>query len=239
MKTILSPSTPYQISSTQLIELGAKYSQDSTGRVWHYCQAGASTIARGKLNVAATQDAQREDLSFSVAPAIGDYSVSVTIGTGAATANDYKDGWLVVQDGTGEGRAYPIEGHDAITASTAGKFLLKEAIDTAGALAETGVDLIKNKYDDIVISVADQADVPVGICNVALTTLYYGWVQTYGACSALMDEAIVTGLTLTTGSSVVGAVEALDAAGEPIVGIMGPNAGVDTEYQLIYLTLEN
>lgn len=239
MKTILSPSTPFKMGSSPLVELGAKYTQDSTGRVWHYAQAGASNLSRGKLAVVATQDAQREDLSFSVAPAIGDKIVNVTIGTGNAAANDYKDGWLVVQDGTGEGRAYPIEGHDAITASTAGKFYLKEAIDTAGALAETGVDLIKNKYDDIVISVTDQADVPVGVPNVAITATYYGWVQTYGACSVLMDEAVVTGLLLTIGSGVAGAVEAQDAAGEPIVGIMGPNAGVDTEYQLVYLTLEN
>jgi hypothetical protein len=239
MKTILSPSTPFQQSSTQLIELGAKYAQDSTGRVWHYCQAGAATLARGKYNVSATQDAQRVNLSFSVAPAIGDYIVSVTIGTGAATANDYKDGWLVVQDGTGEGRAYPIEGHDAITASTAGKFLLKEPIDTAGALSETNVDLIKNLYDDIVISVADQADSPVGVCNVALTATYYGWVQTYGACSVLMEETIAAGAAIAPGETTVGSVQTNDGAGEAVLGIMGPHAGVDTEYTLVYLRLEN
>jgi len=240
MKTILSPSTPYEISATQLVELGAKYAQDSTGRVWHYCQAGGGTLARGKINVAATQDAQRVNLSFSVAPAAGDYSVSVTIGTGNATANDYKDGWLVVQDGTGEGRAYPIEGHDAITASTAGKFLLKEPIDTAGALAEANVDLIKNLYDDIVISVADQIDPAVGVCNVALTTLYYGMVQTYGACAVLMDETLAVGSAIVIGSSTVGAVEAFDYnSGEVQLGIQGAQAGVDTEYQLVYLRLEN
>ena len=240
MKTILSSSTPYEISSSQLVELGAKYSQDSTGRVWHYAQAGGSTLARGKFNVAATQNAQRVNLSFSVAPAVGDYEVSVIIGTGAATANDYKDGWLVVQDGTGQGRAYPIEGHDAITASTAGKFKLKEAIDTAGALAETNVDLIKNMYNDIVVSVADQLDPAVGVNNVSITTLYYGWVQTYGACAVLMDEILAVGSAVTIGSSVVGAVEAYDYnSGETMVGMQGPQAGVDTEYQLVYLRLEN
>lgn len=237
MKTILSPSTPFEISSTQQVELGAKYAQDSTGRVWHYSKAGAGTLARGKINVAATQDAQRVNLSFAVAPAIGDKKVSVTIGTGNATANDYKDGWLVVQDGTGEGRAYPIEGHDAITASTAGWFYLKEAIDTAGALAEANVDLIKNHYDGVVVSVADQADPVVGVNNVSITATYYGWEQTWGACAILMDETLAEGSMVVVGESVVGAVQVDDGVAESAVGQMGPQAGVDTEYQLVYLKI--
>jgi hypothetical protein len=239
MKTILSPITPFEISATQQIELGAKYAQDSTGRVWHYSRAGAATLARGKINVAATIDAQRVNLSFASAPAVGDYSVSVTIGTGNAAANDYKDGFLVVQDGTGEGRAYPIEGHDAITASTAGKFLLKEPIDTAGALAEANVDLIKNLYDGVVVSVADQADPVVGVNNVSITATYYGMQQTWGPCSVLMDETLAVGAAFVVGTSVVGAVEAADAAGEYNLGQMGPQAGVDTEYQLAYLRINN
>lgn len=240
MKTVLSPSTPFEISETQLIELGAKYAQDSTGRVWHYCQAGGLTLARGKINVAATVNAQRINLSFVTAPAIGDYKVSVTIGTGNATANDYKDGFLVVQDGLGEGRAYPIEGHDAITASTAGDFLLKEPIDTVSAITVTNVDLIKNLYDDIVISVADQIDPVVGVCNVELTDTYYGWVQTYGACSVWMDETVAAGSAVVLGSSVGGSVEAFDYnSGEVQLGVMGQQPGVDDEYQLLYLRLEN
>ncbi len=236
--TPLSPSPFYESGATKLIELGHRLPEDSTGRVWRYALAGASNLSRGKLTVQATIDAQRVNLSFSSAPALGAKSVSVTIGTGAATRNFFQDGWLVNQDGTGEGRAYPIEGHDAIGASTAGVFRLKEALDAAGATSETNVDLIRNFYAGAVISVPDQADVPLGIPTVAITNAEYGWIQTYGPCAALQDETPAAGQMLTTGTGVSGAVEMHDAVGEPLVGIMGPQAGVDTEYTLIDLMIK-
>ena len=234
---MLSPSTPFEISSTQQVALGHRYAQDSTNRVWFYSEAGASTLDRGKLAVAATVDAQRINLSFSVAPAIGDTEVSVTIGSGNAAANDFRDGYLVVQDGLGEGRFYPIEGHGAITASTVGKIKLREAIDTVSAITVANVDLLKNKYKDLVISVADQADPVAGFPNVSITADYFGWTQTWGPCSVWFDEAVVAGAALTIGTGTVGQVEMLDAAGEPLLGHVGMNAGVDTEYQLVNLCI--
>ena len=234
----LSPSFFDETGTARLIELGHKQTQDSTGRVWAYARSGGGSIARGVMTVSADQNAQRVNLSFSVAPAVGDKEVSVTIGTGNATANDYQDGFLVVQDGTGEGRAYPIEGHDAITASTAGVFKLKEAIDTAGALAETNVDLIKNRYDDIVIGPgSDNLDVPTGVPTVALTTLYYGWVQVWGPCAVWQDETAGVGAALTVGDETAGTADTA-AAGDPPVGINGPQGGVETEYQLVYLQID-
>jgi len=234
----LSPSNFHEIGTLRLVELGHRLTEDSTSRVWHYARAGGSSIARGVMTVSADQDAQRVNLSFATAPAVGDKEVSVTIGTGAATAEDYQDGWLVVQDGTGEGRAYPIEGHDAITASTAGTFRLKEAIDTAGALAEVNVDLIKNRYDDIVIGPgSDNLDVPAGVPTVALTTLYYGYVQTWGPASVWQDETSGVGADLSTGDETAGTVDT-SAAGDPTIGIQGPQGGVETEYQLVYLMID-
>ncbi len=233
----LSPSLFTETGTIRLVELGHRMVQDSTGRIWHYSKAGASNLSRGMLNVAATVNAQRINLSFTTAPTAGDKEVKVTIGTGNAAENDYRDGWLVVQDGTGEGRAYPIEGHPAITASTGGFIRLTEAIDTTGAVSEVNVDLIKNYYDGIVISVPDQADLIAGVMNVALTASYYGWAQTYGPCAVLQDEAPVNGGMLTIGTGVSGAVELLDASGEPMVGYIGGTAGVDTEYQLVDLQI--
>lgn len=234
---VLTPSTFTETGATKLVELGHRMTEDSTGRVWRYSLAGGSTLARGKLNVQNTIDAQRIDLSIAVANAIGDKQLSVTIGTGNATADFFQDGWLVVQDGLGEGRAYPIEGHDAITASTAGIFKLKEALDTVSAVSAANIDLHRSIYAGVVISVADQADLPVGIANVAITNAEYGWIQTYGPCAALMDEAIAAGAALTIGSSTVGAVEMNDAAGEALVGHIAGVAGIDTEYQMIDLCI--
>lgn len=237
MSNVLSASQFTETGATRLVDLGARKVQDTTGRIWHYGKAGGSNLSRGKLAVAATIDAQRINLSFATAPAIGDKRVQVTIGTGNAAEDDFADGWFVVQDGTGEGRAYPIEGHSAITASTAGWFRLKEQIDTAGALAEVNVDLVKNFYDGIVISVPDQADLIAGVPNVAVTASEFAWFQTYGPCAVWFDEAVTNGAMLTIGTGTSGAVEMLDAAGEPMVGHVAGTAGVDTEYQLVDLQI--
>ena len=233
----LSPSTYTEVGTTRLVELGHRYTQDSTGRSWRYAKAGASNLGRGKLTVAATVDAQRINLSMPVAPVAGAKSIKVTIGTGNAAENDYRDGWFVVQDGAGEGRSYPIEGHSAITASAAGFFKLGEPVDTLGVITEANVDLIKNFYDGVVISVTDQADLVAGVPNVAVTAAYYHWEQTWGPCSVWFDEAVANGTALTIGTGTAGQVEAVDGAGEPLVGYVAGTAGVDTEYQLVDLQI--
>jgi hypothetical protein len=233
----LSPSTPYETGSVKLVDLGAAYRQDSTGRSWHYAEAGGSDLDPGKLAVAATVDAQRINLSFASAPAVGDKVVSITIGTGNAAADDFEDGWLVVQDGTGEPNLYPIEGHNAITASTAGNIYLKEAIRTAGATAQTGCDLLKNRYKDIVISVTDHADPLAGVPNVTIPDTEYGWVQTWGACAVWADEAVAAGAALTSGDTTAGQVE-IQTAGDPLVGHAGMTALVEDEYKLVHLAID-
>lgn len=234
----LAPSEFFKTSSIEEYAVGERYT-DGVGRTFRYGQAGASNLARGKLAVAPTVVANHVNLSFQTAPAIGDSEVKVTLGATAATKDQYKGGMLVVQDGTGEGRAYAIAGHPAADASGTLRLTLKEKIDTAGALAEANVDLISNPWRGGVISVVDQADQPIGIPVVAITASEFGWFQTAGPCSALMDETITTGQAVTTGTGVAGALEALDAAGEPQIGIMMAQAGVDTEYTLVFLTLDS
>lgn len=232
----LSPSRFDQTSATKEYAIGQEFT-DAYGRTFAYAKAGGSNLSRGKLCVAPTVVANHINLSFATAPAVGDKKVTVTLGATAATADYYAEGWLVVQDGTGEGRAYPIEGHAAAESAASLTLYLKEAIDTAGATAEVNVDLLANDYSGAVISVADQADRPTGVPVVAITAAQYGWLQNRGNCAVLMDEAITNGLMVTTGSSTVGAVEAQDAAGEPLVGYVNGTAGVDTEYQNVFLTI--
>ena len=52
-----------------------------------------------------------------------------------------------------------------------------------------------------------------------------------------MDENITRGKAVTTGTSVAGALEMLDAAGEPLIGHM-IEAGVDTKYNLVDLCID-
>jgi hypothetical protein len=211
---------------------------DGQGRIFRYAKAGSGAVDRGKLCVAPTVVANHINLSWQTAPAVGARTVYVTLGATLATQDQYKDGWLVVQDGTGEGRAYSISGNLAAASAGTITVFLREAIDTAGALAELNVDLIANPWNGIVISVTDQADQPTGVPLRAVTASYYGFLQTGGPCAVWFDENTVNGMLVTTGTGTAGQVELQDAGGEPIVGQVMGNAGVDTEYQVVELLID-
>jgi len=188
------------------------------------------------LAVAAAQTATHENCAVNAAAAAGTREVSLTLGAGAVTANQYAGGYLVVNDAAGEGRLYAISGHPAADASAS----LTVALDQEIAVALTTsseVSLVLNPWSGAVIAVTDQLDMPVGVPNVTIPANDFGWIQTRGACAVLADETLAIGVSVTTGTSVAGAVEAVDAVSEPLVGI-ALQAGVDTEYRAIYLQID-
>ncbi len=229
-----------QGTTTAQVSVGTRH-EDAYGRTFHYGFAAAA-VGRGKMAIEALVIANHNSMSFQTAPAVGDTSAKVTLGGTAATDEQYKDGWFVVQDGTGEGRAYRIEGHGAQTATTGTlEVFLAEAIDTAGATAETNVDLIYNSFDEIRID-ADQAQtdtpvgVPIGVGGLGASE--FGYVQTWGPCAVWRDAAETLGEQISLGGTTgIGQVEKFDAVAEPIIGRGGPAVGVATEYQLMYLQL--
>lgn len=224
-----------EISSVKMMALGTK-AETRDGRVYRYARNGAVDLAPGKITVNKDLDAAHTDELIAVAAAVGSTSVSITIGASAVTEDQYADGLMVVNDADGEGIAYRIVGHPAHAGS--GTLVVKLAEPIMVALKVTSeVTLKPNNWDGVVISIADQDDFCTGVPNVAVTAAYYCWLQTRGECAVLADEAVDKGLALTIGSSTVGAVEALDAAGEAQIGI-ATEALVDNEYRAAYLQID-
>lgn len=228
------PSDIHSTGSTQLMPLGT-LGLTIDGRAYRYAEAGGTALAAGKLSVAATQVGNHENIAVAAAAAVGATSVTVTLGATAASANDYADGYMVVNDADGEGIAYRISGNPAADASASLVVSLFKPIVVA-LTTSSEVSLIKNPWKDIVISATDQADMVVGVQNVAIAADEYGWVQTHGVVSVLADEAITAGLAITIGSSTAGSVEALDAAGEQNIGV-ALQAAADTEYRAVSLSV--
>lgn len=222
-------------SSVARAKLGDKV-QTADGRTYRYAKNAGTALDAGKLVVAATQVADNENIAVAAAADVNATEVTVTLGATAATANDYAEGYLVVNDAAGEGIAYKIKGHGAADASSSLVIELEDAIKVA-LTTSSQVSLVKNFYDSVVISATDQADMPIGVPNVAVAANEYFWVQTGGLCAVLADEAVSAGAELTIGTGVAGAVEAADLIAEPTVGI-AHTALVDTEYRSVRLTLD-
>jgi hypothetical protein len=221
-----------KVSSTQLHTLGS-IAETADGRVFRYSKAGAANLVAGNLQVNADLDSNVVNKAVTAASAIGSFSVSFTAGA-SQTLDAYKDGLLVVNDATGEGIAYAVNGNTAGTAVTVS---LKSPIVVALVSSTSEVTLKKNTWDSTVLSATDQADQAVGVPNTAVTAAYYYWAQTRGEAAVLADEAVNRGLALTIGTGTAGAVEALDAAGEPQIGVAS-EALVDTENRAAFLTMD-
>lgn len=223
------------ISSTKQVEFGA-VGATSDGRVYRYGQAGASDLDPGKLVVNVDLVANHTNIAVAEAAAVGAKKVKVTLGATAATADQYLEGYLTVNDATGEGITYKITSNPAIDSAGSGYIYLEEPIRVA-LTTSSEVTLKKNPYAGLVISATDQADMPMGVPNVTVTANYYAWFQTRGECAVWADEAVTKGLALTIGTGTAGAVEALDGAGEPQIGVAS-EALVDTEYRSAFLQMD-
>jgi len=210
--------------------------QTTDGRKFRYCKAGASALAAGKLAVASTIVANHENVTVQTAAAIGATKVTVTLGATAATADQYTDGYMVVNDVTGEGITYRISGNPAADSAATLEVSLHDEIVVA-LTTSSQVTLLANPWNGAVISASDQADMAVGVAPREITAAYYGWIQTHGVCAGLADETLAVGSSLTIGSSVGGAFEVKDGAGEQDLGT-AIQAGVDTEYRAVYLSID-
>lgn len=228
-------------SSTPTADLGTKVITPD-GRIYRYCQNAGTALDRGKLLVAGTgflNVDNHADLATNTA-AIGDTTVTVTLGGTAVTENEYAGGVLVINDDTGEGISYGIESHPAQSSTTGDVIItLTEPIAVAFA-AGTTATLVKSKYRDVVIATGGtQTDVPVGVPNIAVTADYYFWAQTGGICATLQSgtNTPTKGEPVTIGEATNGSVSGRDAVAEPEVGI-GLDTATSGEYNAVYLMLD-
>lgn len=222
-------------STTKVHELGT-LGETPDGRTYRYARAGAVALDPGKIVVNPDLVANHVNRTVDAAVAVGAKELAVDIGATAMTADQYADGYLVVNDANGEGIAYAIEGNTAAGSSGTPTVFLKEPVKVA-LTTSSEVTFKPNNWADVLISIADQADMCVGVPNVSVAIGAHFWCQTGGECAVLADEAVAKGLALTIGSSTVGAVEALDAAGEHQIGV-ATEALVDTEYRSAYLQID-
>ena len=210
-------------------------------RVYYYGQTdGAQTagaICQSPVGVA-NHDM---DLATNTASS-GDKSVTVTVGGTAVTANQYADGYLYVNDGTGEGHIYKIRQHDAISSSGSGAINLYDgdAIAT-GFVAATIAGLAKNPYKDFIVYPTTSTGHAVGVAATDFDDDDFGWLQTWGPAAVLCDVAFVIGNHGRVSDGTAGSGEPLDRdasnENDEVIGVASVIAPVTTDYGFVNLTI--
>jgi len=226
----------YEISSTATEVVGTMR-EDFKGNIWRYAKAGATALAPGKLTVSADMDTDVENCAVAAAAAVGSTEISITV-TSTTVAEDYfRGGDLIINDAAGEGHVYEILHSTAVAAGTSIVLTIEEPGIRVALTTSSEATIMHSPWMATVISAADQADFCTGVPMVDVTANYYYWSKTRGRAAVLADEAGAKGAAATIGSSVAGAAEALDAAGEAQIGIF-EEAATDTEYYPIYLSID-
>lgn len=226
----------YQQSLTQKEELGTIMPLND-GRVFAYARAGAVALAAGKLTQNSVVDTNAHNEAIAAAAAIGDTYLTVTFG-GAVTASYYKDGYVHVNDETGEGHLYGVADHAAGTSSV--RVDLKDPVRVALVASTSEITLTKHPQDLVIVYPTTGTGIPVGVPSIPVDINYYFWNQVKGPAAVLTDGTIVIGQHVRVSDGVAGAVEPLNRDGtaedEAAVGTVLQVNGTG-DYSLIMLAI--
>lgn len=159
--------------------------------------------------------------------------VTVTLGATAATANQYAGGYVVVNDNAGEGQTLRIASHPAAALSTSLVLTLEDGANTAITTASE-VSLVSAHGADVIVQPTTVTNAQVGVTLCPIAAAAYGFVVSRGLVSCLAGGAIGVGLGISVGS-VAGSVS-VAAATTARLGFAA-QAGVDTEYRVVYVNI--
>lgn len=238
-----------QISSQQINTINAfKDTSSSLGDlaigsdqcIYAYAQAGATNLAAGKINITPAKVANNQNLALDSTSnlVVGSPVITVDLGGTAVTANQYADGYMVVNDGTGVGQEIQIVGNSAQT-STTGAVTVQLTDGLFTALDSTSkISLMPNAHSSTIVAPGSSASFFAnGVSQVAVTATYYYWSKVRGMASVLSDGIVAKGVGAVLSASVAGAV-ATEATGTLTQRVgTAPEATVDTKYYGIFLTL--
>ena len=201
--------------------------------------AAATTLAAGKLYQDPAMIANHANCAVTAFTAYSNNGnvpakVTLTLGATAVTANQYRGGFLVVNDATGEGQTLRIASHPAADSAASLAVTLEDAPNTA-LTTSSEVTLVPPYGKDIIIFPTTATNVAVGVGLYAIAASTYGFLVSKGTVSCLGDGTLTAGSAVSPSNAVAGAVE----NGVIAQGFVGTavEAGVDTEYRTVFVNL--
>ena len=224
------------------------------GRVFYYarCGSGAAISTAGMIVDAATTFTEANhdmDLTLILAHSAGDTTISLEVPTTDLTKDRYADGYLMFNDGPGEGEVYRIKSHPAHDASDDNTVIITldepDGIRTALTTA-TEAQLVENPYLGVKIIDGDgtMETGALGVTVIPMTASYYGWIQTAGIGSVAIGAAVGVvgdGLQISQASGESGRAELYDLSGEDDIQSIGTAIvipSVATDKQACLLTIK-
>jgi hypothetical protein len=242
---VSSTQTIYETSTTREHRIGTMGALPG-GKRFHYAKL-VDTTAIGPNKVAAACPPVAAHVSetgtLTGTSVAGSINLSATLGATAAYLNEYEEGHLKIQSATtGAGQAFRISEHAAVLSSGVLSFQTPDPVVTATS-GTTTWSLVHNPYGSVVICPTTLVAPAVGVTLVnwpAATTAapIYGWLQTWGLCSVLMDtSALVAGHGVGLSGITAGACAVAAADVEQTIGFAMEAMTTDDVYADVFLTI--
>ena len=223
---------------TQLYTLGTKLFYGN--RVFRYGRMAAGAVTAGKCvtHSAPALDAEggaHFDLGLTANVDAGETDISIeTTGTNL-TPNQYADGYLWVNDGTGEGQLLRIKSNPAHVHASDPSVVITcyDALKTAIALSDTKICVIADPYSALIVQAATTTGATLGITCCDMAALDYGWFCISGPCAVLTSGTVVVGNHAVP----LGASGAVGPAAGDVIQVIGTVmiVNVTADYSLINL----
>lgn len=236
--------TDQDVRTTSTTQGGAQlgqYMSTPDGRTYRYGLNGTGSgtaIAPGKLMQGALSLANHQNRT-GVTAAAGTATVTFAVGATLVSSNQYAQGYLVVNAGTGAGQQLLISGNTSAASSGSPTVNLADEIITATLASDSKFSLMPHPYSAVILSnqAAATAIYAVGVPAISVPDASYAWLQTVGPCSVLANGTIAVAAGLIPGATTSGSVDAEGTSSvQPRVGYM-LIASVSTEYRSAYLTI--
>lgn len=219
----------------------------SDGKTFVYAVNTSTTLTliAGKLTQGAVATANHLNRT-GVTTVAGQKQVTFAVGATLVSSNQYAQGYLVVNKGTGAGQALEVAGNTSAASSGSPTINLEDAVITATAVADSKFSLYPNPFSACLIyaHASPNTSIPTGVPNVTVpvaTTANpgtYYWSQVGGECSVLADAATWVG----TFDGVIASTLTDGAVGIQATATIQPTLGysldtlVSTEYRPVMLT---
>lgn len=218
------------------------------GRMFRYATAGAVALVVGEVIQSSAPIANHLALT-SAAQSVGDGGptrpIVVTPGATAGAANLYAEGTLQISTTPGLGQVYRIAGHAAISSATAFNLYLDpdDTLQTALTTA-TRYGLFANPWKNVIETpttlTAPLAGVAISAIPANTTSQNYGWLQTRGPASVLINGTPGVGVLVMNSATTAGAVDVITTTNLVTSNIVGRmmQVGVSTKNNGVYLLID-
>lgn len=234
----VNPQGIYEDSEDSHFPLGTKLCVGDC--VFRYAKMGATAGVTGSMYSApAGISNHKEVVQTGYTVAIGQTAdVNVLLTGTAATANQYDDGWMLVNKGTGLSQMRQIKSHSEAYAPVV--LQLYDGLNVASA-ATSEMTLVANPYRAVVATPTTRVAAAVGVSLFIVTANYYCWLQTRGPCPVVVDTSETVVLGEPTGypatPNVAGACGPVGADSDENWGTC-MQVGAAAEPAVVFLTLE-